>query len=157
MIEIRKANLEDQTEILTIYNETTLHLLKREIKQWEYPWDAEIILKEIKKNESYVVLFNRTFAGAFCMSPLEKLSTLTIEPEGVYLSKIAILPKYQGKNLGSEVVNFACSFAKQRNLALYLDCWAGNEKLKEFYLGNGLEYIGDFPEEDYFISIFKQQ
>ncbi|MDE5415047.1 GNAT family N-acetyltransferase [Alkalihalobacterium chitinilyticum] len=157
MIEIRKANNEDQSEILKIYNETTLHLLKRKIKQWDYPWDAENIQKEIKKNEAYVVLLNRTLVGAFCISPIKKLSTITIDPEGVYLSKIAILPKFQGKNLGSEVVQFACSFARQQNLALYLDCWAGNEKLKEFYSDNSLEYIGDFPEEDYFISIFKHQ
>jgi hypothetical protein len=41
------------------------------------------------------------------------------------------------------------------NKTLYLDCWAGNEKLKEFYFNNGFEYVGDFPEEDYFISVFK--
>lgn len=157
MIEIRKANFEDQTEILTIYNETTLDLLEKDIKQWDYPWEPEVIQKEIKKNQAYVVLFNRTFVGTFCISPLNNLSTLPIDPEGVYLSKIAILPGYQGKNLGSAAVQFACSFAKQRNLTLYLDCWAGNKKLKEFYSGNGLEYIGDFPEEGYFISIFKHQ
>jgi hypothetical protein len=38
---------------------------------------------------------------------------------------------------------------------LYLDCWAGNKKLRNFYSNAGFDFIGDFPEEDYMISVFK--
>jgi hypothetical protein len=38
---------------------------------------------------------------------------------------------------------------------VHIDCWAENEKLKDFYSKNGFEYLGDFAEEDYLISIFK--
>lgn len=69
--------------------------------------------------------------------------------------QFVILPEYQGNNLGSVLMDFACSFANEVNKSIYLDCWAGNDKLKAFYLNNGFDYQGDFPEENYFISIFK--
>lgn len=80
---------------------------------------------------------------------------MSVDKKSKYLYQIAILPKYQGRNLGFHIIQFPCSFVKEMNKTLYLDCWAGNDKLKEFYFKNGLEYMGDIQEEDYFISIFK--
>ncbi|WP_088012228.1 GNAT family N-acetyltransferase [Gottfriedia acidiceleris] len=42
-------------------------------------------------------------------------------------------------------------------VSIYLDCWAGNDKLKQFYQNYGLKQLGDFPENDYYISIFKHE
>ncbi|MGV2941336.1 GNAT family N-acetyltransferase [Mesobacillus sp. LC4] len=64
-------------------------------------------------------------------------------------------PEYQGKGYGSVITSWSCQYARQLVEELYLDCWAGNEKLKNFYSENGFEYVGDFPEEDYYISVFK--
>ncbi|PAM96083.1 hypothetical protein B4N84_04180, partial [Flavobacterium sp. IR1] len=66
----------------------------------------------------------------------------------------AIIPEYQGKNAGAVVLSFAYKLVENMNTVLYLDCWAGNEKLKQFYLRNEMSYIGDFQEEGYFISVF---
>ena len=41
------------------------------------------------------------------------------------------------------------------NITIYFDCWAGNNFLRKFYTEVGFEYMGDFPEEDYFVSAFK--
>ncbi|MFF2796389.1 GNAT family N-acetyltransferase [Lysinibacillus xylanilyticus] len=93
--------------------------------------------------------------GTFCINEIDNINEFPVELNSKYLSQIAILPEFQGRNFGSSITQFACSFVKGLRKTLYLDCWAGNEKLKEFYSRNGLEYIGDFPEEDYYISIFK--
>ena len=40
---------------------------------------------------------------------------------------------------------------------LFLDCWAGNEKLKEFYVGCGFEHVKDvFKEREggFYVSLF---
>ena len=93
--------------------------------------------------------------GTFCIKDIDFLSNLTINCKSKYFSRIAILPEYQGNNLGLVLMDFACSFAIEVNKTIYLDCWAGNEKLKGFYLNNGFAYQGNFPEDDYFISILK--
>lgn len=52
-------------------------------------------------------------------------------------------------------MNYVFEISKNNGKAIYLDCWAGNEKLKSFYSNAGFNYCGDLPEEDYKISIFK--
>jgi GNAT superfamily N-acetyltransferase len=154
-MKIRLAKVEDLDQVLKVLNDVTLYLQKKGINQWSYPWSHEIIGNEIKNDHCYVLLLGERVIGTFFISNIDHLSELSIEPQSKYLSKIAILPEFQGNNLGSKIIDFACSFTQGLNKTLYLDCWAGNEKLKEFYSNNGLEYVGDFPEEDYFISIFK--
>lgn len=154
-MEIRLAKLKDLEQVVFILNEATLELQQKGIHQWEYPWDKNKIQNQIKNNYSYVLLRHNKIIGTFCINDIDYINDLTVDEESKYLSQIAILPKFQGRNVGSAINDFTCSFVKGLNQTLYLDCWAGNEKLKEFYLRNGLEYIGDFPEEDYFISVFK--
>lgn len=154
-MEIRLATLNAQQRVSNVLNKVTLNLQKKGINQWNYPWDVDKIASDIKKNYVYVLLVDEEIVGTFCIKDIVCLSELTIDPKSKYLFQIAILPEYQGNNLGSVITDFARSFAREVDKTIYLDCWAGNEKLKNFYLNNGFEYQGNFPEEDYFISIFK--
>ncbi|CAG9610609.1 GNAT family N-acetyltransferase [Pseudoneobacillus rhizosphaerae] len=154
-MQIRLAKMNDLQKILSILNEATLDLQQKGIDQWDYPWNKNKIVNQIKNNSSYVLLDDDKIIGTFCITDIDHINEFSVNVGSNYLSQIAILPMFQGRKFGSEITNFSCSFAKEQNKTLYLDCWAGNEKLKEFYLRNGLKYIGDFPEGDYFISIFK--
>lgn len=141
--------------MLAILNRVTLDLHGKGIQQWEYPWDADKLANKIKNSYVYVLLKDENIVGTFCIKEIDGLSELKIDCRSNYLGQIAILPEYQGNKLGSVITKFACTYTKEVNKTLYLDCWAGNEKLKGFYLNNGFTYQGDFPEDDYFISIFK--
>ena len=154
-MQIRLSSVDDLKQILYILNTVTLHLIQKGINQWEYPWDEERIINQIKNNFFYVLLVNDEIIGVFCIYEIDNINDLPVDVRSNYLSQIAILPEFQGINFGSEILNFACCYAKRLNKTLYLDCWAGNEKLKRFYSRNGLEYIGDFTEDDYVISIFQ--
>lgn len=154
-MKIRLATSNDLQQVVNVLNKATLDLLKKAIYQWDYPWNVNKIINEIKNNYSYVLLLDEEIVGTFCIKDIDCLSKLTFNSKNIYLYQIAIIPEYQGNNYGSEITDFARSLANERNETIYLDCWAGNEKLKNFYLNNGFEYQGDFPEADYFISIFK--
>ncbi|MBS4537503.1 GNAT family N-acetyltransferase [Clostridium sp. D2Q-11] len=73
----------------------------------------------------------------------------------MYIYRIAVLPTYQGGNLGVNIVDYALNYSKNIGKELYLDCWAGNKKLRNFYSSSGFQMIGEVQEEDYFISVFK--
>ncbi|HEX3047167.1 MAG TPA: GNAT family N-acetyltransferase, partial [Bacillota bacterium] len=75
----------------------------------------------------------------------------------LYLYRIAISPLFQGKNIGLEIIAEVKKRSQALNKPVYLDCWAGNEKLRQFYSNAGFEYMGDFPEETYSISVFKYE
>jgi len=154
-VEIRLAKIDDFSQLVYILNEVTLNLQQKGIHQWEYPWDNNKIKNQLKNNYLYVLLVEEEMIGTFCIYDIDNINEFSLDEKGKYLSQIAILPKFQGKNIGSAITKFSCIFVKELDKTLYLDCWAGNEKLKQFYSRNGLEYIGDFPEENYFVSIFK--
>lgn len=154
-MKIRPSKTEDLKQIINLLNEVTLHLIEKGIRQWDYPWDEGQIAAQINHHSSYVLLINDEIIGVFCLSEIDYFNDLPVDAKSIYLSQIAILPEFQGGNLGSAILDFAYSYAEKLNKTLYLDCWAGNEKLKDFYTRNGLESIGDFPEDDYFISIFQ--
>lgn len=154
-MKIRLAKGHHDLEIVVnLLNEVTEMLLKKGIKQWEHPWDATEIEVDINTNRLYVVEVDGEVICSFSIKKIDQLNSLTIK-EGLYLYRIAVLPKLQGKDYGGKIIDFSICLAREKNLSLYLDCWAGNEKLKNFYSCSGLEYLGDYPEEDYMISIFK--
>ncbi|MFF2752940.1 GNAT family N-acetyltransferase [Psychrobacillus sp. NPDC058041] len=152
---IKLAGVSDLVQILEVLNKVTIALQNKNINQWSYPWDSEYISNEISEEKSYKLMHNESVIGTFFIETIDKIGEYIIEPESLYLSKIAILPEYQGSNIGSKITDFACTNAQKLNKVLYIDCWAGNIKLKEFYSKNGFQYIGDFSEEDYLISIFR--
>lgn len=152
-VKIRKSKDTQWPHVLFILNEVALDLQNKGIYQWSYPWEEETVKNEI--DDCFVLLLGEKIVGTFFITTVDRLNELPIIAESMYLSKIAVLPEYQGRNLGANIITYACSYAKRREKALYLDCWAGNEKLKAFYSTNGFTYLGDYPEEDYYVSVFR--
>ena len=155
--EIRSAKLNDSSIIVDILNKTTLHLHEKGIAQWAYPWDDDQIIKDINEGRLYLMTAGDTAAGTFSIKATDDVDARLIEKGHNYLYRIAVMPEYQGRNLGIDIIRFAKEYTKNTGKALYLDCWAGNKKLKDFYSDAGFEHIGDEPEDGYFISVFKWQ
>ena len=149
-MEIRPAKQEDVKEISSILNAVSLDLLERGINQWSYPWDDHALVEEL--GFLYVGLVDGNTIATFGM---KDLIDWHVGKSGKYLYQIAIHPEHQGKGYGSMIVSWVCQYARELGEELYLDCWAENMKLKDFYSENGLEFVGDFPEKDYYISVFK--
>lgn len=158
MCEVRLAESDDIRIIVNLLNEVTLSLHQKKINQWKYPWNFEEINIDIKNRNIYVIAVDKLIVGTFSLRDMDINEVLHIsKPNNLYLYRIAILPQYQGKNIGLEAINYAFEISRNLRKTLYLDCWAGNIKLKKFYSKAGFDYCGDFKEEDYMISVFKYQ
>lgn len=156
MSKIELADTGRTDEITELLNKVTLNLHEKGINQWTFPWDKDKLRTDIEERHVYVLMENDIVAGTFSMKHIDKFEPVPIESSSMYLYRIAVLPEYQGNNLGMKIMQFACQASEKLRKSLYLDCWAGNKKLRSFYSGAGLEYLGDFPEEDYMISVFKK-
>lgn len=152
---IRSATQDDLLEVSNILNKTAKDLHNKGINQWGHPWDEKEIRQQLQSKFLYILSKNEKGVGTFGIRELHSLSDCVIEPGSKYLFQIAILPEYQRMGYGKMITDWACTYAKERKIPLYLDCWAGNDKLKTFYKDNRFRYMGDFPEEDYYISVFK--
>jgi len=154
--EIRLAVKEDISTILELLNKVTLNLHEKNINQWDYPWESEAIIMDVENRNVYVLTIDNLIVGTFSIKTMDTNMVFPISDIGsFYLYRIAVLPECQGKDLGVKIVNYACEFSRSSKKSLYLDCWAGNVKLKSFYLKAGFDFCGDFPEEDYMIGVFK--
>lgn len=156
LYEIRLAGEDDVRIIVELLNKVTLNLHQKNINQWTYPWNFEEINIDIKNKNTYVITTDKLIVGTFSIKDMGINMVLDIsKPYNLYLYRIAILPRYQGKNIGLKVVNYAFQVSRNLRKTLYLDCWAGNIKLRKFYSKAGFDYCGNFQEEDYMISVFK--
>ncbi|KAB3530301.1 GNAT family N-acetyltransferase [Alkaliphilus pronyensis] len=153
--EVRVASMDDLNCIVNALNKATLDLKSKGFNQWSYPWDSSEIKTDILKGNIYVLELNRSIVGTFTIKEVENSVNEWINRNSLYLYRIAITPEMQGKDLGRDVIEYCCSYADKQAKSLYLDCWSGNKKLREFYSKTQLQYLGDFSEKDYYISVFR--
>lgn len=155
-ITIKKAKEEDLGKVTKILNDVTADLISKHIYQWEYPWEEKILKKDIQDEKVFLVLVEGHPVGTFSLQEFtNEENEFYRNIEGKYLFRIAVLPRLQGLGYGHQILGEIKEQCKASKDSLYLDCWSGNEKLKKFYINVGLKYVGDYPEKDYFISIFK--
>ena len=155
-MEIGIGVLKDLDGILEVLNAVTKKLLDRKVYQWEYPWEAALIEGDIREKLQFTVKDDSRIIAVFS---IKDTSGNAWEPENhsdqCYLYRIAVHPDAQGAGVGEAICTWVKTYAKNGNKTVYLDCWAGNEKLKTFYSKAGFDYLGDFPEEDYKISVYR--
>ncbi len=151
MINIIRAEKNRINEILNIYNTVTKELLAKEIYQWEYPWKIEVI-EELIKN-IYTIYEKNILIGSFVVKRIDN-DIYCMKSGDYYIEKIAILPEYQGGGKIVNIMEFIYDLKAKTSYDYYLDCWSGNDRLKEIYNKFGI-YMGEYNEEDYYISIFK--
>jgi RimJ/RimL family protein N-acetyltransferase len=73
-----------------------------------------------------------------------------------YLQSLMIESTEQSKGLGLMFLDGVMTLMKDQRGTIILDCWAGNIKLRDFYEKAGFIHHGDFPENDYEISVYFQ-
>lgn len=152
---ITLARIADTSQVTSILNEVTLDLLEKGVRQWHYPWAQADIKKEIGLKNVYLVVDEGLIVGTFSIGTRQRIETLGIKEKALYLSRIAVLPDFQGMDYGKIILNFCQELGLSNRLAVYLDCWSGNDKLKQFYRLHNCHYLGDFVEADYHVSAFQ--
>ena len=155
-ITVELVRKDDINKVVKILDNVTEDLINKGINQWEYPWDREIIIRDILGERVFLVNYKNQPIATFSIRSLnESDNEFYMNKKGKYLYRLAIMPSVQGLGLGSEILTYIREDYDFTHEDLYLDCWNGNEKLKHFYSKAGFEYLGDYKEEDYHISIFK--
>ena len=152
---ITKASENDAFKIYYVLNKARDKLQHKGINQWSEGWEIDDIINQCKESKYYVMKDKNRIIGCYLLdNDYDAQWFKDLGKDSVYLSSICLLPEYQSKGIGKELIESAV-INSQKN-TLYLDCWSGNNKLKDFYKDNGFEYVKDYPENDYTISIFKK-
>jgi len=153
---IRKATLNDLSSILVIINACTNHMIKNKIFQWnkKYP-SKEVFYNDIKNKSLYVFENNKIIIGCIMITESEsivykKVKWKTINKKNLYVHRLAVNPKNQGKGFGMKLMTFAEQYALKRNfLSIRLDTFSKNKRNIKFYKSRGYIKTEDvyFPNQ----------
>lgn len=133
------------------------------------PLSRTVVETSIQGLHAYILETNGLRTGSVLVDPLDGTFSNTEEIPyaswGVgnvfpglfwYLHALMLEPEEQGRELGKGFIEGVLGSMRVagRSGTVVLDCWAGNAKLRRFYQGIGFRHHGDFPENDYYISVY---
>ncbi|HLZ55822.1 MAG TPA: GNAT family N-acetyltransferase [Ktedonosporobacter sp.] len=86
---------------------------------------------------------------------LQKWQLEGLEPPVWYLHALMIEPNARGKGLGMTFLDGIKQYVlPDHKGSITLNCWAGNHKLRDFYLRAGFTLHGIYGEKDYEVAVF---
>ena len=143
-MDIRKATTEDIDAILSITNACAADMISKGIIQWseEYP-NKEAFENDLSNNWLYVVVKNSKTIGSITITPkmgeeYKSVKWLTITSNNLYIHRLAIDPKMQGKGYAQKLMDFAENYGRQKNYeSIRLDTFSKNLRNQRFYEQRG--------------------
>lgn len=153
---IRKATLKDIDSIIDITKDCARHMIAEKIFQWNehYP-NRTPFETDVKRDELYVLEIENTIIGCIVISVVMDdeyipMQWLTPNENNIYIHRLAIHPKQQGKGYAQELMNFAEKFSIENNhTSVRLDTFSQNNRNQKFYELRGYKKLGSifFPKQ----------
>ncbi len=153
---IRRAKISEIPDILTICKACTTYMIANKIYQWNehYP-TAEAFEKDIEREELYVLEVAQKIIGTIVISTLMDneyvpVQWLTANSNHIYIHRLAIDPKQQGKGYAQQLMNYAENYAKVSGFtSVRLDTFSQNKRNQQFYEKRGYQRLEDifYPKQ----------
>lgn len=147
---IRRAKISEIPDILTICKACAAHMISNGIYQWNehYP-SAAPFEEDIERNELFVLEVDEKVIGTVVISTLMDdeympIKWLTQNSNNVYIHRLSVGPKFQGKGYARKLMDFAENYAQTKNfVSIRLDTFSQNKRNQKFYEARGYERLGD--------------
>jgi len=153
---IRRAKISEIPVILTITQACAKKMQENGIFQWNehYP-SKEAFLKDIEREELFVIEENKTVQGTIAISTLmdeEYIPIKWLTPNGnsTYIHRLSVHPELQGQGLAQKMMDFAENFSRENGfVSVRLDTFSQNKRNQHFYEQRGYQKLGDifFPKQ----------
>jgi len=153
---IRKGTIEDIDAILNITKLCAAHMINKQIYQWNehYP-NKSVFENDVLRKELVVIETNSGLIGCIAISTFMDdeylpVSWLTPNENNLYIHRLAVNPKFQGKGYAQKLMDYAENYAKTNSFAsVRLDTFSKNERNQKFYEARGYQRLGNimFPKQ----------
>ena len=153
---IRCAKILEIPEILGLTKACAKQMEKRGIFQWneEYP-SIEAFENDISRKELYVLKSENTLIGCITITTYMDeeyvpIKWLTPNENNIYIHRLAVDPKFQGKGYAQMLMNFAENYAlENKYISIRLDTFSQNKRNQKFYAQRGYQKLGNvyFPKQ----------
>lgn len=143
MTTILNAALTDLSDIITLYHQATEYQKSVAKKYWK-GFDQEMIIHDIKGGNQWKIMAGNDIACIFCTTFSDPYIWLEKNNDpAVYLHRIATHPAFRGMGFMKQITDWTTGFALKNNKQyIRMDTGSGNEKLNNYYISCGFEYLG---------------
>ena len=146
----RLATSQDIDALLVITKACAKYMIEKRIFQWNenYP-NREAFEHDVARNELYVLIEDTEIKGCVVISTLmdEEYKTVKwLTPDGtnIYIHRLAVHPKAQGKGYAQFLMQFAENYAIENNYrSIRLDTFSKNPRNQKFYELRGYKKLED--------------
>jgi len=153
---IRKGTITDIEAIIDLTKSCAKHMISKGIFQWNehYP-NKEAFINDVNRNQLYVLELGNEIAGTVVISTLMDeeyvpIQWLTKNKNNLYIHRLAIHPKHQGKGYAQQLMDFTEKYAIDNNYtSIRLDTFSQNKRNQKFYELRGYKRLDDiyFPKQ----------
>ena len=152
---IRKATVLDLNSIMQITKACANHMINQQIYQWNehYP-NRNAFENDVQRGELYVYVQNNICIGCIVITTIKDVEYVPIDwltkDKNIYIHRLAVHPKYQGKGIAQHMMTFAENYAKINGYSsVRLDTFSQNKRNQKFYETRGYKRLGNiyFPKQ----------
>jgi hypothetical protein len=146
---ITNSTQQDIDTIFALYDEAVKFQKTVFNKQWQ-GFDRSLIETEISENRQWKIVVNGEIACIFAITFHDPLIWKEKDRDpAIYIHRIVTNPKFRGGAYVNEIVRWSKEYARSLNKKyIRMDTWGDNERLKEYYLSCGFDYLGVTSMED---------
>ncbi|HEY5038270.1 MAG TPA: GNAT family N-acetyltransferase [bacterium] len=151
-INIKKAGIEDEEAVLTIVRDATNWLEGKGIPQWTAYLSENgrrFVQKRIKNDVVYLASFQGEIIGTVAILWEDPSIWEVKGSDGLagYIHSLAILRRFEGKQVGKDILRWAMDTIRTQRSFIRLDCMAENVRLCRYYEEMGFAPVGQktFP------------
>jgi RimJ/RimL family protein N-acetyltransferase len=140
---IANSTTEDIDTIFQLYDEAVKFQKTVFNKQWQ-GFERSLIETEIAENRQWKIVIDDQVACIFAITFNDPLIWKEKDQDpAIYIHRIVTNPEFRGGAYVKEIVKWSKDYAKSlQKKYVRMDTWGDNEKLREYYVSCGFEYLG---------------
>lgn len=149
MVEIRKANNTDMSEVLKIYDDARIEMKDSGINQWQKAGPGwESFLSDLANEKLYVATLGNKIVGVFTLEGEDEnynkvyLGNWIWDEKYFSIHRFAVAKEFLNKGYGKLIFEEIFKLAKDEVNLLRIDTHIENFKMRKLIEGTGFEFRG---------------
>jgi len=160
-LKVRQAEQDDIAYIVDLSRRVQEKLTASGSLQQIGPIPREIVDAQVNAGTAHILEEDSRRLGSVFVEPMTveilghwKFADPMLKPW--FLHKLMLDPGEQGRGLGAHFLEGIKAYvaSQQPGGTIVLDCWAGNDKLRDFYTRAGFKLHGVFPANGFEVAVF---
>lgn len=149
MAEVINTEMTDLELIYDLFDHSILFQESNGFPVWKN-YDRGAIINDIRQRNQYKVMIEEEVGIVFSLTYADKVIWRERDSgKSVYLHRIVVNPRFRGRKLFGEILQWTTGHAKNRGLtSIRMDTWAANAAIVNYYMTFGFQLVENYTTPD---------